>query len=131
VLASDVVVLDDVVDPVAAPLVDVVDDVERAAFVFVPPPDVVAVTRPPVELAVVLAVVVTDAEVVGRVALVGRTVPLGRGRVGPVVGPLADVVGTVVDVAVAVVVGGGTVTKLLMIVDSHVTREPAAVEPLH
>ena len=51
VLASVVVVVDDVVDPVATPFVD---DVERAAVVAVPLPDVVAVARRPV--------VVTEAE---------------------------------------------------------------------
>jgi hypothetical protein len=137
VLASAVLVLDDVVavDAVARPFVDVVDEVERAAVVFVPLPDVVAVARPLVELDVLRAVVVTEAdvvgraEVVGRVAVVGRTVPVGRGRVDVAVA-VGPVVGPVVPVAVAVLVGG-TVTKLLMMVDSHVTVEPPAAEPLH
>lgn len=129
-LASEVVVLDDVVvAPVATPFVDVVDVAwfTAEAVLF---PDVAVVDRPLAELDVARAVVVTDAPVVGRVTTVGRTVVLGR--VGVPVGPVVDdavVVGAVVDEGV--VVGGGTVTNLFTIWAVQVTRDPAAAEPLH
>ena len=121
VLARAVVVLDDdvvplPVNPVATPLVERFT-VESVSF------PVVDVARRLADVEVFRAVPVTDAEVPGRVAVVGRTVPLGRGRVElAVVGPV---------VTVGVVVGGGTVTKLFTIWASQVTREPAAAEPLH
>ena len=110
VLASAVVVADDVMPvpvedvAVAAAFVDV-PVVERAAVLTVPLPDNVA-----------RAVVVTADVVVGRVAVDGRTDPLGRGRLAVVVG------GAVVDV---------TGTKMFTIEEVQVTVEPPAVDPLH